>query len=489
VPRSHRSIVRLPALTALAALSGVLAGVAGWAFLTALDHATATRIDQPWLVWLLPVAGLALGGAYHVFGGRAGEGNALLLDEIHQPTAWVPRRMAPIVAGGTVWSHLFGASVGREGTALQMSGSLTDLLARWVRLGPEDRRTLLVAALGGGFGAVFGVPVAATVFALEVQAVRRLRWTTTRRALDRVRRKSPTDHVADGPATDSSATGASAAGGPAPERPWRRLAIAAVPIAVAAFVGDAVVEALGHQHDIQRPFHGSVDMAMLGKVALLGVLCGLTAVAFVEATDVVRSVARRTVAWAPLRPAVGALLVLAVVAVAGRDQLGLSIPLADAALAGDRIGLDDPLIKLVLTAVCLGFGFIGGEVTPLFVIGATLGAAVGPSIGLDPVTGATVGYVAVFAGAANVPLACTAIGVQLFGGGAALPVAVACAAAYVCSGDRGIYRTQRVITADGHVPVDTLPSALTLARSRARRRRAPGEPSADHGSGRADRPN
>src|SRR4051812_34635593 len=158
---------------ALAAASGVLAGLASWALLEALDWVTDTRLHHPWLLWLLPLAGLAIGGAYHLFGGRAGQGSALLLEEIHEPAAWVPRRMAPMVGIGTVVSHLFGASVGREGTALQMSGSLTDLLARSLRLGHRDRRWLLVAAMGGGFGAIFGVPWAGAVFAVEVQTVRR----------------------------------------------------------------------------------------------------------------------------------------------------------------------------------------------------------------------------------------------------------------------------------------------------------------------------
>jgi H+/Cl- antiporter ClcA len=443
--------VRVLRLGALATVSGVLAGLAGWAFLTALDLVTGTRTDHPWLVWLLPPAGLVVGGAYHLVGGRAAEGNALLLDEIHRPTAWVPRRMAPLVAVGTVWSHLFGASVGREGTALQMSGSLTDLMARTLRLRAEDRQVLLIAALAGGFGAVFGVPAAATVFALEVQAVRRLRWSSVRR-----RRRG----------------GRSTEDRPAAVGRRRPLAVAVAPAAVAAFVGDAVVEALGQHHEVQQRFVGAIDSGVLARVAVLGVLLGLTAVLFVEATDLARAVARRTIAWAPLRPAVAGLVVVAVVAVAGRDHLGLSIPLAEAALAGEGGGLEDPALKLALTALCLGFGFVGGEVTPLFVIGATLGGVAGPAIGLDPVTGATVGYVAVFAGAANVPVACTLVGTQLFGLGATLPVAVACTTAFLCSGNRGIYGTQRVGTAAGAVTVDTLPSATARARALVRRRRA-----------------
>ncbi|CAN5907241.1 voltage-gated chloride channel family protein [soil metagenome] len=468
------AVLRLARLAALAVVSGALAGLAGWFFLTALDAATDARLDHPGLVWLLPVAGLALGGAYHLFDGRAGEGNALLLDEIHQPTAWVPRRLAPMVAVGTVWSHLFGASVGREGTALQMSGSLTDLLARTLHLDPDDRRTLLVAAIGAGFGAVFGAPLAATVFALEVQLVRRpgsvtalrdrvsgsgpaLWWAGSVGALrwSRRFRRSPLKPPVD----------------PEPPTPrWRSLVTAAVPTAVAAYVGNAVVRTIGHHGEIQPRFLEAVDATLLGRVALLGVLLGLIAVAFVEATDVARWAARRWIRWAPARPAAAGLVVLVVVALVGRDQLGLSVALASDALAGHPVGFEDPALKLALTALCLGFGFVGGEVTPLLVIGATFGAAAGSAIGLDPVTGATVGFVALFAGAANVPLAGTALGVELFGLGAALPVAVACATAHLCSGNRGIYGAQRVTASGGPVRVDTLPSVAARARRWARPR-------------------
>src|SRR5262249_10853781 len=131
----------------LGAASGILAGLASAGFLESLDWATRTRQHHGWLLFLLPVAGFAVGLAYHYGAGRAVAGNNLLLDEIPEPRAWVPRRMAPLVYVGTVVAHLFGGSVGREGTALQMSGSLTDGLARVLRLSPADRRLLLVAAI------------------------------------------------------------------------------------------------------------------------------------------------------------------------------------------------------------------------------------------------------------------------------------------------------------------------------------------------------
>ncbi len=401
----------------LGAASGVLAGLSSWAFLTALGHVTDLRIEHGWLIWFLPVAGLAIGGSYHWFGGRAGEGNGLLLEEIHDPTAWVPRRMAPMVGIGTVGAHLFGASVGREGTALQMAGSLTDWLARSLGLRHEDRRILLTAALGAGFGAVFGVPWAGAVFGLEVQ---RISWHPRRE-------------------TDSARTRARPFGSfREPTWVWRVLATV-----TASFVGDQLVRALRYHHPIPTPIHVAIDPALLGRAAVAGVAFGLIAVLFIEVTEVVHEVAARFVPWAPGRPAIGGLVVLGGVALVGRSYLGLSLPLIDDALAGGHTDWKVPFLKLAFTAVCLGSGFIGGEVTPLFVIGATLGGALAPALGLSPAVGAAIGFVAVFGGAANTPITCTVMSLELFGSGAVPPAAVACVVAYLCSGRRGLYPTQR----------------------------------------------
>lgn len=409
----------------LGAAAGVLAGLASFVFLVSLDWATDQRLAHPWLVWLLPAMGLAVGLVYHLLGGRAAQGSALLLEEIHQPTAWVPRRMAPLVYGGTVASHLVGASVGREGTALQMSGSLTDVLARALRLAPGDRRLLLIAALGGGFGAVFGVPLAGAVFALEVQAVGRVRYE------------------------------------------------ALVPALGASIVGDLVVAGLGYDHDVRPQIDVGLDAWLVARVAVAGLAFGLTAAAFVELTHGVRALVRRFVGWAPLRPALGGLATLALMGMFGRDYLGLSLPLIDDALSGAETGWWVPVLKIVFTAVALGCAFPGGEVTPLFVIGATAGAALAGPLDLDVTFLAAIGFVAVFAGAANTPLACTIMGAELFGAGIVVPVAVGCVIAYVFSDHRGIYATQRIDTAKGPEAVHDQP---TLDVWRSRRRRPGGEP-------------
>ena len=381
---------------ALGILSGLLAGASSWLFLEGLDRVTDFRLDHRWIVYLLPVAGLAIGLAYHYVGGRAVQGTPLLLDEIHEPSAGVPGRMAPMVLGGTWLTHLFGGSAGREGVALQMSGSLTDTASRLLRLDEADRRNLLIAGIGGGFGAVFGVPLAGAVFGLEVLTIGRLRYE------------------------------------------------ALVPSLAAALTGDLVVKGLGYDHPVRAQLDIDLEWWLLARVALAGVAFGLASVAFVSLTHTVKRLGARRVPWAPARLVIGGLAVLGLMALFGRDYLGLSTPLIERGLLGEHLGFQVFALKIVFTAVTLGSGFPGGEVTPLFVTGTTLGAALASPLGLDPKVLAAVGFVAVFAAAANTPLACTIMGIELFGSGATRAVAVGCVIAYVCSAHQGIFHTQRI---------------------------------------------
>lgn len=394
-------VTHLARWIALGAVVGVLAGLSSALFLVTLEWVTDIRIANPWLLWLLPVAGLAVGLAYHYGGGDAVAGNNLIIDEIHAPRAWIPRRMAPLVYVGTEVTHLFGGSAGREGTALQMSGSLTDWFSRLARLDADDRRIMLIAALAGGFGSVFGVPVAGFVFALEVQSIGRMRYD------------------------------------------------ALVPAVTASLVGDLVVRGLGVDHT-PTPLIADVDISAstVAKVVVAGVAFGVTALLFSELTHRIRRVFAERSLWPPLRPFVGGVGVIALTYLVGnRDYNGLSIPLITASLAGGAgIVVFAFAWKFVFTAVTLGSGFQGGEVTPLFVIGATLGVTLGDLLGVDPQLMAAIGLVAVFAGAANVPIACTVMGAELFGADAFVLFAVACVVSYVFSSHRGIYGSQRIDT-------------------------------------------
>lgn len=382
---------------ALGSVVGVAAGSASAFFLWSLDLVTRTRTAHLWLIWFLPVAGLLVGLLYSRHGKDVAGGNNLILQELHEGGGKVPLKMAPFVLAGTLLTHLFGGSAGREGTAVQMGGSLADSLARLFRLSPDDRRLLLTSGVAGGFGSVFGTPLAGTVFGLEVTQVGGLKYE------------------------------------------------ALVAAFCASVVGDLVCRAWGISHTAY-PTIAAVELSLplLGKMALLGIAAGLVGRLFADLEHGLKAAFRVVVPWEALRPVVGGLVVVAVVfGLHAFDYIGLGTPLILQSFTGNVATLAF-LWKLLLTAITLGAGFQGGEVTPLFFIGATLGSTFGHLLGLPPVLAAGAGFVAVFAGAANTPIACILMGAELFGAGALPYLGLTCILAYIASGHAGIYTAQRV---------------------------------------------
>lgn len=377
----------------------LLAGTASAWFLWALDRATGTRMDHPWLLWLLPAAGFAVGWLYLRHGSAVEGGVNLLIDEINTPKQPIPVRMAPLVLGATVVSHLFGASVGREGTAVQMGGALADQLARWFNLDQADRRIVLMAGISAGFASVFGTPLAGAVFGLEVLAVGRSRHAGL------------------------------------------------LPCLAAALLADRVELLWGgwlgvHHTHYAIPLIADVTARALCAMAVAGMLFGLAARIFAGATHALASTMKRAIGYAPLRPFAGGVAVVLAVWLLGTDKyIGLGIPTIVESLQQPLPG-HDFLAKMAFTIISLGSGFKGGEVTPLFFIGATLGNALAPLLQQPFALLAAVGFVAVFAGAANTPLASTVMAMELFGPDIGAYAAIACVLAYVCSGRQGIYRAQ-----------------------------------------------
>jgi H+/Cl- antiporter ClcA len=396
--------IQIARWVAFAVVIGLASGVLSASFIAALNWATTTRTSHNGLLFLLPLAGLLVGAAYH-YGGRGLErGSNLVIEQIHGQSEWIPFRLTPLIFSASVISHVAGASVGREGAAIQLAAGVTDPLSKRLGLPPMERSIMLVTAVAGAFGSVFGVPVAGAIFALEVQRVGRIRYE------------------------------------------------ALVPAFVASFVGDAVVRGIGIDHT-HFPTTTSIDfnISAVWKLVVFGCLAGIVAWAFIALTHFIRRTAGRLIPWYPARPLIGGVILVIVIVVFGwRDYSGLSMPIALEAMNGSAAGQWGT--KFALTSLSIGMGFVGGEFIPLFVIGALAGASFASITGGNIAVFALIGSVAVLAGATNTPLACTVLGLELFGGQGLAWFAIACVIAYATSGNGSIYHAQigRVPTTRTH---------------------------------------
>jgi H+/Cl- antiporter ClcA len=375
----------------LLVIVGLAAGTLSALFLASLNWVTDYRESHQWLIYLLPLAGLLIGLFYHHRGKEVERGNNLVFDTIHNPKDIIPFKMLPFVLGGTLITHLFGGSAGREGTALQMAASAADQLHKPFKLTAEERSLLLIAGLSAGFASVFGTPLAGAIFGIEVLLIRKF--------------------------------------------PFKAI----IPAVLAAYLGAFVTELWGvghtHYHIAEVP---SLSLKGMGVGVFAGLLFGLAAVLFVKSTHYISRFSK-LIKYPPLRPVLGGILVvLAFLVLDSTKYLGLGVP--EIVKSFEQPSLpQDFLLKILLTAITLGFGFKGGEVTPLFFIGATLGSAISIFLPLPVGLLAGMGFVAVFSAAAKTPIACCFMAMELFGISCGFYVAIACVVAYLISGRPSIY--------------------------------------------------
>lgn len=383
---------------------GVFSGCASAFFLVSLDWVTQFREDNISIIWLLPIAGLAIGLLYHYYGKEVVKGNNLLLEEYENPKNTIPIKMAPMVFIATLITHLFGGSAGREGTAVQMSGAIADQFTALFKLNPSDRKTILILGISAGFASVFGTPLAGALFALEVLYFSKISFKSV------------------------------------------------VFSFVVAHIAYFTVEFWNVKHTIYPILEiSTVTFIDLVWVSIVGVLFGLTAMLFSKTTHFWGRLFAKYIQYAPIRPFAGGLiLAIAIYFIGTTKYIGLGIPTIIESFSTTNEWYDF-LLKILFTGFTLSAGFKGGEVTPLFFIGATLGSALSLIIPLPIAILAGLGFVAVFSGATHTPIACTVMGMELFGTESGLLIGIACVVAYFCSGSIGIYQSQLVKGAKHHL--------------------------------------
>lgn len=376
-------------------LVGVITGGFCAFFLIGLDWATTYREDNLWIIALLPVGGFFIGLSYHLYGKSVVKGNNLILDEYHSPEKTIPFKMAPLVLFGTIATHLFGGSAGREGTAVQIGAAIADQFTALFKLSKRDRQIILITGISAGFAAVFGTPLAGAIFALEVLIIGRIR-------LDAI-----------------------------------------IPSFLAAVFADYFCDIW----DVSHTHYHINEVAQMTPVNLLwsllaGLLFGLAAMLFSKSSHFWAGLFKKTIKYPPLRPVIGGVVLAVIVYFMGTTKyIGLGVPtIVDA--FDVNLNSYDFLLKILFTSFTLGAGFKGGEVTPLFFIGATLGNVLIWFIPLPMPLLAGMGFVAVFAGATNTPIACTIMGIELFGIESGVFIALACCTAYLFSGHTGVYGSQ-----------------------------------------------
>ena len=393
--RNARDSLRLFALVIVVSAA---MGVAAWAFLLALDTVSALREAQPLFFLLLPPVAVGTAWIYHNYGKRSSKGNNLVIHSaLHG--GLIRARMAVLTFCCSVATHLAGGSAGREGAAVQIGGTIASNVSTRFKLGQRDHRDLMLAGIAAAFGGMFGTPLAGAFFGMEMCFVGKLEYS------------------------------------------------AAVYCLIGSFTGDYVSQLLGSEHAFQRIAHvPSLDWQLIAAVAAAAVVFGLVARFFSFAIRTVKAFYAARFSNYLVRALVGSLVLLAAYALCnGWDYAGLAEWMVEAGFKGQTSPVD-ALLKLIYTALTVGAGFQGGEVTPLFGMGASIGGWIGETFVDDPSFMAAMGVVAMFGAALNVPVTAIMLGVDMFGGGSAPYYVIAAFVSYLVAGHRGLYAAQRIVT-------------------------------------------
>lgn len=376
---------------------GIVVGSTSALLLNTNDFLTDLRNKSYILPFFLPLGGIVIGYMYQYHGKNSRKGNDLVLEHVHHGQGQIPLRMGPIVFISTFITHLFGGSTGREGAAIQMGTSIAEAVNRIFKVDKIDRRILIISGISGGFGSAFGVPIAGTIFGMEVISLGKMKYE------------------------------------------------AIVPCFVSSFVGHLVTKAWGvtHEHHVIEDIP-SLTAPNIMKVILVSIIFGVVSIIYSQLRHGIKSLSEKYIKNLMLRAMVGGIIIIVLTYIVGtRDYLGRGVPLVEKAFVEPVHPLAF-LYKIIFTAITMGTGFRGGEVIPLFVSGATLGNTLAPIINLPLSFIAALGFISVFCGASNAPISCFIFSIETFNGKGVAYFFMACLISYIFSGHHGIYASQKI---------------------------------------------
>lgn len=379
----------------VAGVTGGILGVIGGGFAVCITEVTGFRMEHPWMLYLLPAAGLVIVALYRLDPYKGGTNRIL---EGIQGDTYVPLRMAPLIVISTVLTHAFGGSAGREGAALQLGGSLGGTLGKWMKMDEYDRKVMIMCGVSAAFSALFGTPLTATVFAMEVISVGIMQYA------------------------------------------------ALVPCSVGALTAAAVAKRVGaHGEHFEIGAIPAFDLMNGAKVVLLALLCAAVSILLCSA---LHSAGHLYQKWIPnewLRIVAGAGLVILMARLLDTtDYLGAGMQVIERAVEGE-VHPSAFFLKIVFTAVTLGCGFRGGEIVPSLFVGATFGCLFGQLAGFSTAVASACGMAAVFCGVTNCPISSLLLSFELFGFEGMPFFLLAVGVSYLESGYFGLYKSQKIL--------------------------------------------
>lgn len=381
-----------------AAISGIVVGSFSTLFAFCLHQVTAIRNEYEWIIYFLPLAGIVIVAMYSLFHYKNDKGTNLVLSSIHTSSE-TPFKVAPLIFAATLLTHLFGGSAGREGAALQLGGSIGNQLGKVCRLKEEDKHILIMCGMSAAFSALFGTPMAAAIFSMEIVSVGVMYYA------------------------------------------------ALVPCVMASLIASRFAADMGiHPEHFQVMHVPDMNILTGAETILLGVLCAGLSVVFCILLHKTGDIYRKYLKNPYVRVFVAGCLVVALTAILGtRDYLGAGTDLIEQAIQKEQAAPAAFALKMIFTAITIEAGFKGGEIVPSFFVGATFGCVFGQVLGFSPSLCAAMGMIAVFCGVTNCPITSILISFELFGFEAAPHLLLVVAISYAMSGYYGLYGDQTIV--------------------------------------------